>query len=512
MKCRDMDENSLQQPVSAETRRRLQLIVSLANSGDRAAAVAEAGALVDKPVAAEAWRSLAEINANLQRWDEARADIENALRHQPLSRPLRLRRALLAEQQGKNAESLAELQALAGESRDSSQLQLHLARALQFAGRQAEAEAQLEAGLIQWPTDVALHVQLARLRWQRGAGEHATRNLEQAIETHPREMHLRLVAADLLRNAGAAPRALTLLERGLELAPGSAAFLTSIGVLRADLGQVDEALPYLREAVARAPQSLPAKRNLASLLLRSGAFEEALRLSEELSARAPDDQQLIAYRATALRMLGDPRYAALHDYPRLVRQYRLEPPAPYTDIAQFNSAFARELSALHREAHRPLDQSLRGGSQTERNLPRDNPVIATFFAMLDAPIRDYVSRLRDADTAHPTDRRKNAAYRLAGSWSVQLQPGGFHISHVHPQGWLSSAYYVELPDVADEVTRAGWLKFGESGVPVEGCAPDHYVRPYPGLLVLFPSYVWHGTVPFESGARRLTAAFDVVPG
>ena len=43
------------------------------------------------------------------------------------------------------------------------------------------------------------------------------------------------------------------------------------------------------------------------------------------------------------------------------------------------------------------------------------------------------------------------------------------------------------------------------------CPPDHYVRPYPGLLVLFPSYVWHGTVPFESGGRRLTAAFDVVP-
>jgi hypothetical protein len=28
---------------------------------------------------------------------------------------------------------------------------------------------------------------------------------------------------------------------------------------------------------------------------------------------------------------------------------------------------------------------------------------------------------------------------------------------------------------------------------------------------LFPSYVWHGTVPFECGGRRLTAAFDVVP-
>jgi Putative 2OG-Fe(II) oxygenase len=31
-------------------------------------------------------------------------------------------------------------------------------------------------------------------------------------------------------------------------------------------------------------------------------------------------------------------------------------------------------------------------------------------------------------------------------------------------------------------------------------------------LVLFPSYFWHGTVPFESSADRLTIAFDVVPG
>jgi hypothetical protein len=33
------------------------------------------------------------------------------------------------------------------------------------------------------------------------------------------------------------------------------------------------------------------------------------------------------------------------------------------------------------------------------------------------------------------------------------------------------------------------------------------------LLALFPSYMWHGTVPF-SGApddRRLTIAFDAVP-
>ena len=37
------------------------------------------------------------------------------------------------------------------------------------------------------------------------------------------------------------------------------------------------------------------------------------------------------------------------------------------------------------------------------------------------------------------------------------------------------------------------------------------IAPVVGQLVLFPSYVWHGTVPVEHG-ERLNIAFDVVPG
>ncbi|MHB1589075.1 MAG: putative 2OG-Fe(II) oxygenase [Metallibacterium scheffleri] len=38
------------------------------------------------------------------------------------------------------------------------------------------------------------------------------------------------------------------------------------------------------------------------------------------------------------------------------------------------------------------------------------------------------------------------------------------------------------------------------------------MRPAPGLLLLFPSYMWHGTVPFSGTRTRLTIAFDVLPG
>ena len=59
----------------------------------------------------------------------------------------------------------------------------------------------------------------------------------------------------------------------------------------------------------------------------------------------------------------------------------------------------------------------------------------------------------------------------------------------------------------------GWLKFGEPGVVTNPpLGPEHFVKPKAGDLVLFPSYMWHGTVPFGGDEPRLTVAFDVLPG
>ena len=30
-------------------------------------------------------------------------------------------------------------------------------------------------------------------------------------------------------------------------------------------------------------------------------------------------------------------------------------------------------------------------------------------------------------------------------------------------------------------------------------------------MLIFPSYFWHGTIPFESGEDRIGVAFDVEP-
>lgn len=490
---------------------RLQLVVSTALAGDLDAAAAHAGKIVDKTTALQALLRICDVNANLQRPDATVAAVARTLELRNDSHVLAVELAAGLESRGLQTAALSVLEVLSRGPKATPGLYVHLGRSLEYADRAREAEDTVTSALARWPTDAALHALLAELRWRAGAGEALTAPLESAIERNPGEWKLRLVAADALRNAGHIDRALVLLQEGLRRSPDSPAFLTSIGVLLDAQDRPAEALPYLRAAVARAPHSLSTRRNLVPTLLRLGQPREALEVNDELLRQLPDDQQLIAWRATALRALADDEYARLHDYHRLVRVHRLRPRIGH-DIAPFNEEFARELSALHRAERRPLAQSLRGGSQTERNLPVSHPVIAEFFGMLDAPIRDYIASLADLGTDHPTARRaRGGGYRISGSWSVQLQPGGFHLNHVHPAGWLSSAYYVELPAMPEEASREGWLAFGEPGIAIPGLEADHFVRPEPGMLVLFPSYMWHGTVPFTATGRRLTAAFDVVP-
>jgi uncharacterized protein (TIGR02996 family) len=276
----------------------------------------------------------------------------------------RLDRALLLEREGRVTEARAEVEAMALEWRDAPDvppgLLVRVGRSLQAMDLSSSAESLAESALARWPADAALHGLLVELRWQRGAGPDAAAPLERAILAHPRELQLRLVAADLLRHMGFPARALEWLEGGLAAAPESAAFLTSIGVVLGDLDRPRDALPYLRAAIPASRQPVP----------------EALETCDVVLATAPDDQMTLAYRSTALRMLGDGRYAALCDYARLVRVHDLEPAAGHGDIATFNATFARALRALHTQSRRPIAQSLRGGTQTARHLPARLPVIA----------------------------------------------------------------------------------------------------------------------------------------
>jgi hypothetical protein len=230
-------------------------------------------------------------------------------------------------------------------------------------------------------------------------------------------------------------------------------------------------------------------------------------------ARAPDDQYLIALQTTAWRLLGDARYAQLCDYENLILPQELVAPPPWPDLASFFADLKVSLNRLHNpHGHPLLFQSLRHGTETTSDLSRsEDPAIQALFSTFAAPIRRYLEGVGHG--SDPLRRRNNGRWRFNGSWSVRLRTAGHHANHVHPRGWISSACYIELPDgMSDAQTPDGILTFGEPSIATTPPLTAEYsVRPSVGMLVLFPSYFWHGTVPFRSDQPRLTVAFDAVP-
>lgn len=404
--------------------------------------------------------------------------------------------------QARPAEALQVTTPLASDPKPSPSMLLLHARAQQEAGRLDNAERTLLAVLNAAPTDAKAHSALAELRWMTsGDAVLAVRALDEALAAHPSALALRLVKARVLTQTGAADAARAEIETALAAAPNDA----GLRLARAKLAGAD-GLAYAEEALSTRGDDPDLLVLAAQAALAGGDGEKAAHYAGRLTALAPLDQFYIALQGTAWRMLGDPRYGELYDYDRTVHVTELATPKGWATLDAYLADLADGLHGMHAMKAHPFGQSVRGGSQVAI-LNARHPAVAAVQEALEPPIRETLERI--AASRHALAARNTGAWRYSGMWSIRLASAGYHDNHVHPQGWLSSACYVEVPPLQGQ---EGWLKFGEPGVKVKDEMPaEKLVEPKPGRLVLFPSYMWHGVVPFTADRPRLNFAFDVVP-
>ena len=387
------------------------------------------------------------------------------------------------------------------------------ARSLIGQGALDRAEAALRDCLQLEPRLVEAHNSLAQLIWMRtGDVAQATAALDRALLTFANDDALWAAKAAILQGAGDARAAYACLAQWASRPQAPPTLLVRAGLAALDFDPAT-ALTLAERALRLVPANAAARTLLVAAQLGIGDARGALTHCDKLLANAPDDQYLIALQTTAWRLLGDERYAQLCDYPNLVVPQQLEVPPPWPDMGSFLADLKVSLNRLHNpHGHALLFQSLRHGTETTQDLSRSSdPAIRALFSTFAKPIRHYLKHIGDG--SDPLRRRNNGRWRFNGSWSVRLHASGFHTNHVHPRGWISSACYVELPDSMSEArTEEGVLTFGEpSMLTTPVLTAEYSVRPSVGLLVLFPSYFWHGTVPFRSNQARLTVAFDAVP-
>ena len=400
-----------------------------------------------------------------------------------------------------------------GRTRPTAALYHTHARSLITLERFDQAEMALRECVKLEPRRAEAHDSLAQLVWMRtgNIGE-ATHALDRALEKYERDDALWATKAALLQGAGDARGAYACLAEQASRAQPPPALLIRAGLAALEF-EPGTALALAGQAMRAQPNNPTARKLLCAAYLGVGDGVAAMTECATLLQATPDDQYLIATQTTALRLLNDPRYEALCDYDKMVLSQVLETPPGWSDLGSFLTDVTSRLNVLHNpHGHRLLYQSLRQGTETTQDLSRSqDPVIQALFRAFDAPIaryRDQIGRGED-----PLRSRNQGASRFNGSWSVRLHRAGYHTSHVHPRGWISSACYIQLPDsMKAGHTAEGSLSFGAPGmITMPALDAELSVRPELGQLVLFPSYFWHGTLPFHSEQPRLTVAFDVVP-
>jgi tetratricopeptide (TPR) repeat protein len=412
---------------------------------------------------------------------------------------------------GRDREAEAEARRAMAMGLDAPETWLVLARSLVGLGRLDEAESAFSEALSRRPSMAVAHQELAQLRWMRtGDGEGSLADLDRAAADAPLDADIQLARLRAIEYAKGEAIALKAAEAALAGAPGNASLLAAASLLATKAGDAERAVELAMAAVRGLPGDSGAISALAFACLAAGNGEGAAEAAIALLRSAPHDQQALAALATAWRLQGDPRYGELYDYAAFVRPWRLATPEGWTDLDAYLTDLGAALRRRHPFKTHPFGHSVRQGSQLANLLQTDEPAIKAFPQALAPAVDAHLAAMGSGPD--PLRARNTGRWRFAGIWSVWLRPGGFHADHVHQQGWLSSACYVELPAAVGAGGQEGWIKFGEPGLPTRPkLEAEHAVRPEPGTVVLFPSYMWHGTIPFSGDEPRLTIAFDIMP-
>jgi len=366
------------------------------------------------------------------------------------------------------------------------------------------------------PAHLESHTILNNLLWENEQDDEFLKSYESAIRKRPDCVELPVAYAEALERAGRAEQAFAVLKDAEKRFYDNPSIHHSFANLYKLIGTLDEACKSFEACLS--PENRDNEQyhiDYAETLIMKGEVRHALLELEKAELINPYEQRMLGFKAVCWRILGDEREHWLCNYERFVRAFEIEVPKGFSSIEDLNSAYAEVLNELHRLKRHPLDQTLRGGTQTFAGLYKNkHEVIRKVAAAVRNAARQYISELPDDDT-HPTIRRLKSDVNFAGSWSCRLTSEGFHTTHVHPAGWISGPYYVHLPDEVKNSTeqdKQGWVIFGKSSLNMdEHDTPRKLVKPREGIQVFFPSFIWHGTIPFKSNDYRMTSPCDLVP-
>jgi tetratricopeptide (TPR) repeat protein len=430
---------------------------------------------------------------------------------------------------------------------ENYRLRLGRSRAYREIGYLTDAARDLDEAAKISPDDPEVAVERGALFAVSGRLEEATTLLRKVLKSAPEIDRAEMELVSVLSELGRFDEALEALNEATARGPDSAERCSFLGEILQRLGRTDEAraahqraieldgelaaarLAYARTLIAQglrveadaeleraidlSPMTVWAHVLRVEIKTAEGAYAEALDICERYLLSNPSERTMLAAKALLLNELGEEAAAReLVDFERFIRQTEIDPPEGFLDLHSFNRALTSHVRAHPSLVQSPESHATRGGMHTGLLLVEPKGPFEPFEQILWNAAREYMDSL-DIGADHPF-LKDPPRFDTIACWSVVLPGQGRQVPHIHPAAWLSGVYYAELPGAVEKTdSTQGWIEFG---TPPETFVltrknPVRLLKPKEGLLVLFPSYFYHRTIPFQGDEERVSIAFDFVP-
>jgi len=339
-----------------------------------------------------------------------------------------------------------------------------------------------------------------------GQGEHAAakRAFEEALSLDPQMADAWNDIGEIYRDQGDMDAAVHSYRQALKAQPQHARANYNLGECYCLGGQLEQAVPYFA-----ASDFADSQERVLQCLYKTGQFDAFKQRLDELAKIAPHRSILLGTLSThyAINFRRENDYRFCKNPMDFVQHTRID------ELAVPDSPLLNQL--LHDIAHLAIAERKQGrlyyGKQSAGNLlQRAEPSFQKLAALIRAKVKAYQKQF--AGSQDGLIRLFPKQLEFASSWYLRMQQGGYLTSHIHEEGWISGCVYLQLPDKCGG--HEGSFEYGTDGDDyprLHDEFPSRIVDQAVGDLVLFPSSLFHRTIPFQSDRERVCVAFDIKP-
>ena len=386
------------------------------------------------------------------------------------------------------------------------------------------------------PKNSDAHHNLGAVSQELGDFKKAIACYEKAIQTNPNNVSANSNLGNLLNELGEYKKALVYCERAIQLNPNYASAYNNLGNAFKKIKKNKKAIACYEKAIQVNPKYFLANYNLGKIFRELGKLTQAIKyfrksnftssraellectyLSDNLNEYRKMLGKLVKQEPLNLRVATMAAYVSKKENIKNIYPFCKNPldfvfvknlQKELTSINKFSENLLKTLSEI-RPVWEPSSNTTRGGYQSLGNLfDKKNNEILKLQKIFEKQIVNYKEIYKNSDDFFIKKWPAESKFR---GWYVKLLKQGHQKSHIHPNGWLSGVFYLKIPKRLNK--NEGSIEFTLYGYdyPIDKNLPNLIHTPKVFDIALFPSSLFHRTIPFRSEEERQVIAFDLVP-